>query len=515
MRWSNVALLAASILISICAAEASVRAIDHLPVLTDWLPNTRDRDVTARSVASIPLAQGVSAEWFFRDPPPLPNRGVPPAAWMRVMNEAKDIPSWVLGTFHATDFFKAYNAVYVGDPCAHPVFRQAPGSLYVFDPLDHSPYPRMRYLPNATTPTGLVTNQVGWRGPPVKVDKPADVVRIVFVGASTTANSAYYPYSYPELVGGWLNIWAASRKMNVRFEALNAGREGIVSTDIEAIVRKEVLPFRPELVVYLEGGSTLTARELVDRPLTPPPAETEEAGSEGYLQGLLREASHRSALARRMQIALHLVDHAPLKEPPKPAHEVLWPADLDRADPDLALPDLPLHLSTAIADLDHIHAELSRVGATLALSSYKFFVHDGMALDSVRDRALYEELNYTLFPLTYHELGNLVGFQNRVYEKYADAHALPFVDVARSMPDEAELYPDPVHFSYGGVRLHAWIVFQSLVPLIERKVGEGTWPMPASHPKEVPAGMVAPPRQIPVSCPAGSAKHARAGDAAR
>jgi hypothetical protein len=515
MRWSNVALLAASILISICAAEASVRAIDHLPVLTDWLPNTRDRDVTARSVASIPLAQGVSAEWFFRDPPPLPNRGVPPAAWMRVMNEAKDIPSWVLGTFHATDFFKAYNAVYVGDPCAHPVFRQAPGSLYVFDPLDHSPYPRMRYLPNATTPTGLVTNQVGWRGPPVKVDKPADVVRIVFVGASTTANSAYYPYSYPELVGGWLNIWAASRKMNVRFEGLNAGREGIVSTDIEAIVRKEVLPFRPELVVYLEGGSTLTARELVDRPLTPPPAETEEAGSEGYLQGLLREASHRSALARRMQIALHLVDHAPLKEPPKPAHEVLWPADLDRADPDLALPDLPLHLSTAIADLDHIHAELSRVGATLALSSYKFFVHDGMALDSVRDRALYEELNYTLFPLTYHELGNLVGFQNRVYEKYADAHALPFVDVARSMPDEAELYPDPVHFSYGGVRLHAWIVFQSLVPLIERKLGEGTWPMPASHPKEVPAGMVAPPRQIPVSCPAGSAKHARAGDAAR
>jgi hypothetical protein len=303
--------------------------------------------------------------------------------------------------------------------------------------------------------------------------------------------------------------------MNVRFEGLNAGREGIVSTDIEAIVRKEVLPFRPELVVYLEGGSTLTARELVDRPLTPPPAETEEAGSEGYLQGLLREASHRSALARRMQIALHLVDHAPLKEPPKPAHEVLWPADLDRADPDLALPDLPLHLSTAIADLDHIHAELSRVGATLALSSYKFFVHDGMALDSVRDRALYEELNYTLFPLTYHELGNLVGFQNRVYEKYADAHALPFVDVARSMPDEAELYPDPVHFSYGGVRLHAWIVFQSLVPLIERKLGEGTWPMPASHPKEVPAGMVAPPRQIPVSCPAGSAKHARAGDAAR
>jgi hypothetical protein len=70
------------------------------------------------------------------------------------------------------------------------------------------------------------------------------------------------------------------------------------------------------------------------------------------------------------------------------------------------------------------------------------------------------------------------------------------------MPDEAELYTDPVHFSYGGVRLHAWIVFQSLVPLIERKLGEGAWPMPASHSGELPAGMVTQPRQIPVSCPA-------------
>jgi hypothetical protein len=203
-----------------------------------------------------------------------------------------------------------------------------------------------------------------------------------------------------------------------------------------------------------------------------------------------------------VQIALHLVDHAPLKEPPKPAHRVLWPAGLDRADPDLARPDLPLRLSTAIADLDHIRAELSGVGATLALSSYKFFVPDKVPLDSVRDRGLYEELNYTLFPLTYRELDELVGFQNRVYEKYARANGLPFVDVARHMPDEAELYTDPVHFSYGGVRLHAWIVFQSLVPLIERKLGEGAWPMPASHSGELPAGMVTQPRQIPVSCPA-------------
>ena len=41
----------------------------------------------------------------------------------------------------------------------------------------------------------------------------------------------------------------------MRFEVLNAARESIGSTGIASIVRQEVVPTRPDLVVYYEGGN--------------------------------------------------------------------------------------------------------------------------------------------------------------------------------------------------------------------------------------------------------------------
>ena len=49
----------------------------------------------------------------------------------------------------------------------------------------------------------------------------------------------------------------------VRFEVLNAGRESIISTDTAAIVRTEVLPLKPDLVVYYEGGNQFELRTVV------------------------------------------------------------------------------------------------------------------------------------------------------------------------------------------------------------------------------------------------------------
>ena len=140
---------------------------------------------------------------------------------------------------------------------------KVPGTAYLFEPVDHSPYPRFRYFPSVTTPAGLVTNQLDGVPSFLRLEKPENVIRIVFVGASTTANTHDYPYSYPELVGGWLNIWAVSKRLNVRFETPNAARESISAPDMEAIVRNEVVPTHPELVVYLEGGNAFFARELV------------------------------------------------------------------------------------------------------------------------------------------------------------------------------------------------------------------------------------------------------------
>jgi hypothetical protein len=128
--------------------------------------------------------------------------------------------------------------------------------LFVNDPADGVGAPRFRFLPDANLPDGLVTNQIGWRGAPIQSPRGDKSVRIVFVGSLTVVDAHYLPFSHSEFVGHWLNLWAASQGSDVRFEVLNAGRESIMSNDIAAVVHNEVLPLRPDLVIYYEGGTS-------------------------------------------------------------------------------------------------------------------------------------------------------------------------------------------------------------------------------------------------------------------
>jgi hypothetical protein len=474
-------LLVLSCSISLIASELSVRALDGLPLATDWLPDTVDRDASASTMRTVARAPSVSPDWFFSNPPPLPNRHAPPREWMEAYRTFPEVPYLAKQTFRPAELFKAWNAAAVGAPCDNAFVRQAPHWVYLYHPADGDPHPLYRFVPNATTPMGLVTNSLGWRGPPVSVEKPARTIRIVFVGASTTVNSHHYPFSYPEFVGHWLNLWAAERKLDVRFESLNAGREGLTSTDIAAVIRKEVVPLAPDLVVYYEGANQFLLDGLLEGERSTAPAAPPNP-SEGPLVRALRDATHRSAIARRLQAAIGLVRNPGGEEPPKPHYQLKWPADVSETEPDITRTDLPVNLSTIISDLDKSRITLEAAGSELAVSSFKWIVHDGLVLDPVRNQVLWQHLNLAKWPFTYRDLDRLASFQNLVLARYAAAHGLPFIDVAGQMPDDPDLGTDAIHFSYGGVRLHAWIVLQALVPLIERRMAAGAWPTrPRAH----------------------------------
>ena len=92
-------------------AEAATRMIDGLPVFTDWLPQTVDRDLSSASVDSIKRAPGVERAWFFQDPPPLPNRRRPPEEWKRLMEEIGEGTEFNKPTFNHYDLFKAWNEI--------------------------------------------------------------------------------------------------------------------------------------------------------------------------------------------------------------------------------------------------------------------------------------------------------------------------------------------------------------------------------------------------------------------
>jgi len=499
---TNGLLLVVSILLCLAAAEGVTRWADGLPVFTLHLPDTVGAEVTSAQLDGVRRAAGVRRDWFFDDPLPLPNRHQPPEVWRQLDELVGRNFSTGASVFHRTDMFKVWNAAFVGDPCKHIYLHAAPGRLFVYDPSDGAVNPIYRFLPNATTPVGLVTNQFGWRGPPIPFKRSEKSVRIVFIGASTTVNNHTYPYSYPEFIGHWLDLWAADRGLDVRFEVLNAGRESIKSTDIAAIVRQEVAPLHPDLVVHYEGANQFELSTVVKKmPKEAAPPRASSAKPQGMLERRLRDAAYDFALARRLE-ALVGARGVPAdgRQWPKPDYEVTWPVGLDEFNPDLTHPDLPVNLGAILGDLDRIRADLAAVGSEFVLSSFKWLVKDGLVLDPIRHKHILEDLNIVHFPFRYRDLERLADFQNRVLAQYAAAQGLTFFDVARDMPSDPDLFTDAIHETYPGVRLRAWIVFQQLLSVIEKKLASGAWPKPVPVMGDSHPAFKVPPREVTFQC---------------
>jgi hypothetical protein len=206
-------------------------------------------------------------------------------------------------------------------------------------------------------------------------------------------------------------------------------------------------------------------------------------------------------LARRLQALKATIDlPGGGRERPKPDYEVSWPQGLDEVDPDFRQPDLPLHLGTIVQDLDRIRADLAKVDSEFALSSFMWMVKDGMVLNPMRSRILWEYLNVHFYPIRYRDMERLAAFQNRVFTKYAATYGLPFIDVAGRMPFDQDLFVDAVHTTYPGIRVHAWIVLQQLVPIIEKRLASGVWPKPVPVMGNAHPAFATKPRQITVDC---------------
>lgn len=495
--WVNGLVSVVTVAIGVLLAEIATRVVDGLPPFDIVLPQmggALGADTTLSHLDSIPRANGVERDWFLADPPPLPNRTPPPQEWIDIDKQIQRAPAFGVNSaanpFKAWDIFKAWNSAFAGDICKHTYLSGAPGFLFLFDPPDGQPRPLFRFLPNATAPDGLVTNAFGWRGPPASFARSPKTVRIVFIGASTTAEIHHYPYSVPEYVDAWLNRWSAARKLDLKFEVLNSGRESISTVDMVGIVRQEIAPLRPDLAVFYEGNNELDLGTVIPIP------RTGTALPAGEVARALRRAAPYSALARRLE---GLVGG---EEWPKPDYEVKWPAGLDERDPDITRQDLPINLNRIMRNLDLMRADLASVGAELAMSSFHWLAKDGIKINAITHKPVLENLNVGYFPYRYRDLERMTAFENRVFKKYAATHGLPFVDVERYMPYDVELFTDATHNTPPGVRLRAWIVFQQLIPIIEQRLASGAWPKPVQVMGDTHPAFTVPPRKVTFNCKA-------------
>jgi hypothetical protein len=415
-------------------------------------------------VEKLPTAAGVDRNWFQAKPPertPAPPDGDLEARarrYDRIPLEANY--EWNRGA--------VAHAVCRGYDGYEGTFNQL-DDMYVFDPIDGSEFPTFRFLRSASYPSGLRTNAFGWRGADIAVTKPPQTVRIAFVGASTTVGFHAEPYSYPEVAGLWLQRWADVRHPGLRVETINAGREAVNSRSIQAIVRQELVPVEPDLVVYYEGANQFWPADYIWTPLP------RRVSGKAY-----SVLSAYSALGRRLESAMTLL-RGPGSEPFKPGIKVNWPPALNEQDPDLAYPDLPIQLPRILSDVDTIRRALDAEGSALVMTSFEWLVHPGMMLDPQRDAVLFAYLNTKYFPFSYAHMRRFLDFQNRVFRKYAASHGLDFIDFAAQYPQDPRLFDDAIHMTRAGVRMQAWIMFNGLVPIIERRLASGEWPRPARH----------------------------------
>lgn len=479
--------------IALVGAEAALRRIDGYPLRTLQLQQApqvvaTDLDRAMAHVRTLDVAPGVDRAWFTINPdrpaPPPPDPVLKPR-----------LPGyWTVGLPSLYEWNREYLE---GFTCRdQKAFTQAFGpykDLFVFDALNGVEFPRFRFLRQAAYPSGLVTNEFGWRGPDVALDKPARTIRIAFIGSSTTVGAHSAPFSYPEVLGGWLNLWARARGLDVRFETLNAAREGIDSSSIAEVVRQEVLPLEPDLVVYYEGSNQFWPAAYIEWKDGKQPERPRRDPRTPW------KVERFSVLALRAR-SLYDTWTNISGEPSKPPLPVRWPAELDEFDPALDSPVIPLNLNVILRDLEKIRTSLVASGSELLLESFLWLAWDGMKLDPIRDHGVSSYLNETFWPFNYAHMRRMADFQNRVFAKYAKTEGLDLLDFAGAYPRDPGLFVDAIHFTPDGVRLQGWVVLQKLIPLIERRIASGALPRPDRTPlAQHPAFAQNPRRLVPVS----------------
>ncbi len=483
--------LVLSSLLSLVIIEILVRKIDGYPLLPVALgaklpspPVPSTQKPLSSYLTKMPLADTVEAEWFLLDPQPVPPKPADPFLSF-LMNKARGTEAYAMG-----NAVREINRNYLlnqiqGKGPLYESFMTFPKETVVFEPCENSTHPAYRFPPGVTLPGGLITNNFGWRGQDLDLNKPRRTIRLCFLGASTTLGLHSLRFSYPEYVGAWLNVLAQKNKWNVRFEVINAAREGIASSDIAAIFRQEVLPLEPDVVVYYEGANQFAYGPLIKHLQgMPSPSQAEQRG----LARLLNSIGRYSATARRAgELAEKMSGTGPGAEPPKPPYVLDTGAGIDAEEPDISRPDLALNLSEIIRDLETIRRQAEAIQCRLYLLSFVWLPYDGLMLDPVRHKSIFHYVNKVHWPLTYADCKRLSDFQNRVFQTYAGAHGITFIDVAGSFPRDPDLFIDAIHFNEKGTRLQAWMVLQGLVPEISRRIEQGELPAPdreylAEHP---------------------------------
>ena len=351
------------------------------------------------------------------------------------------------------------------------VRKQKIPTLFAFASYDGSPFPAFRLYPNTDfAPTNEVTNRWGWLGADTGVRKPPHTVRVGIIGDSTSHNM------YALNLQSFLEVWAKHHGYEVKFEVFSIGRQGLGRDDELAALKYELGPMGLDYVYqYFAPLFYWDLRALAKLP----PGNDDQlplSHRAAYLAPLL-DGYSVSGVARWAHD--HMTLAAPdslLTEPPK--RRVIWQLPQGTRD-HVVLSEARRseYFGWLIGHLDAFKATAESIKATPLVSTERVCVWDGMTLRKGKNQHLYDVLNGPQFwPFTYADLRRMADAHNRVIEAWAAANAVTVVDIDGRMPARPAMCNDPWHDIFIGHRMRAWLIFQAMLPQLERDLRTGAVP---------------------------------------
>ena len=286
------------------------------------------------------------------------------------------------------------------------------------------------------------SNSWGFRGPEFSVAKPAGLLRIVCLGASTTEGSQDDDETYPHFLQRELSRLMPSS----RVEVINAGHHGHGIDDLLEILRHRILPLKPDVVIFYEAGNNIEFGEFT--PGLPCRLGFPEGNCWLYASpNLYQWLYHRSGifvlLSEKFSLRVHNslpMSHKFVDSPMKPS---------------------ALHYKEVLRQM--VRETLAQKVA-IVLSSFITLAHEGLEVSYEQHPLLYNDIYKKWSPLTPGELERIYQQFNRQSEEIAGEFGLPYADVAMRFPREIRFFPfDLIHLSPEGNKLLAALVADYLV----------------------------------------------------
>lgn len=343
-------------------------------------------------------------------------------------------------------------------------------SCPVYTPYDTSIFPVYRFTPNSRVPSSTMAfNDFGWTGSDISIQKPEKTIRIAFVGGSTTQLTSPCSFSYTDFVGAFLNQWAETTRNDVYFETINTGRVALRSMDFAAIVKYELLPVEPDIVVYYEGRNQFGLQPLVGY-------NHYDDDNKPWMYKLFSRSAWLQLIARNSNYDL-------LKqiEQSKPHQVIKLDEHVNEDNPNPYNSKLPISLPQIVSDLDEIRENLDSINSELVICSFAMVLNDSLFNTGTENASIYSYWIHDYGNIRLKEIGRLNKLENRVFENYAARHQLPYLDVATDLTGTPEAFIDGIHLSCDGMKLHGWSVFSQLLPIIEKKIENGQLPRSSQH----------------------------------